>query len=671
VDVLTQTSPDATRQVAYRKQAGEEPLPGYVLTEPLGKGGFGEVWKCVAPGGLMKAIKFITNTAEGTASNSLDVEFEAFQKIKALRHPVLLTLEQVIHQGDELLMVMELADFQMQDLFRAYNQQGHPGIPRNELLGYMIDVAEVLDWFSQKHGLQHLDVKPANLFLISGRVKVGDYGLVRPYDLSQKAVSLDRGLTPRYVAPEVLHGRVDPRSDQYCLALVYMEMLTGVFPYNARSAQQMMLQHASVSPNVAPLPMTDQYIVSKALSKAAIDRYPSCMHFISELISAATHQETLEQTQDTWAPKAPAQRRTQEFDLPPVSPRGDGLDPSSLTGRMTQPPMGAGRAPQLTTQTRPQIKPNVPTLNSRTGAPQRSTPSGRGTQYHSQGIYGQEPVETAEVISLTPASAPARLQRVWSVLPTHVLHDPTNSNEFISTDPNNLISAVVSHASPDGQIPQIAGKPLRQLDGTWVSRFPIRPITGVAKIKLELLKETWKAEIDVQNADEFLIRRYIQGGFWDRMNGKKSGLIVHVKLPPAGVSMGQATLTGSIFGPADAALTRGADELIPEMLQEVLKILNNADDRRKAVRLDVNWSATLFPVSSDGIVGRPLAGQMRDISLGGMCAVVNGTIDSAYVYTVFQDVPHASNWAILTRLNRATPDGANIRIAGKFRTDLV
>jgi serine/threonine protein kinase len=181
-DVPTQSPPDTGH--TYRKRAGMVPLPGYTLIEPLGKGGFGEVWKCEAPGGLLKAVKFVANDADAPGSNSLEVEYEAFQHIKTIRHPFLLNLERVELLGSELVMVMELADHQLQDHFRNYTGQGYPGIPRDDLIGYLSDAAEMLDHIGSRHGLQHLDIKPANLFLVCERVKVGDFGLVRRHELS-------------------------------------------------------------------------------------------------------------------------------------------------------------------------------------------------------------------------------------------------------------------------------------------------------------------------------------------------------------------------------------------------------------------------------------------------------------------------------------------------------
>src|SRR5947199_8160165 len=83
-------------------QANTEPLPGYRLLEPLGKGGFGAVWKCEAPGGLIKAIKFVEGDRDGVAGQvaPADVEWQAVQHVKAIRHPFLISLDRVaLHDG--------------------------------------------------------------------------------------------------------------------------------------------------------------------------------------------------------------------------------------------------------------------------------------------------------------------------------------------------------------------------------------------------------------------------------------------------------------------------------------------------------------------------------------------------------------------------------------------
>ena len=68
----------------WLREPDAEPIPGYKLISPLGSGGFGEVWKCVAPGGLMKAVKFVGG--ESNAGGSLaSQEFEAIERIKSIR----------------------------------------------------------------------------------------------------------------------------------------------------------------------------------------------------------------------------------------------------------------------------------------------------------------------------------------------------------------------------------------------------------------------------------------------------------------------------------------------------------------------------------------------------------------------------------------------------------
>ncbi len=651
----TAPSPPATDR-PFRKRPGLEPLPGYRLIEPLGRGGFGEVWKCEAPGGLHKAVKFVAdvndpNDPAGEAS--LRQEFDAFERIKRIRHPFLLTLERVELVPGDLVMVMELADEQLGDRYAAYAARGHAGIPRDELLGYLADAAEVLDHIGSKHGLQHLDIKPANLFLVCGRVKVGDFGLVRRHEVSASP-GADRGLTPRYVAPEILLGRVDPRSDQYCLALVYQELLTGQFPYPAKSAQQMMLQHATAAPDLSALPAHDRPAVARALAKAPTDRFASCLDFVRALMAAPAG------TTETWASADPGRktslalqharltRSTADLDLPPAPVASPGLDPMQVTGPTTRPVQGRLVTPGLTTP------------GQRAGhAIARNTPA--------------PPEPDAEVFKVTSPSAataapsPVRLPRIWPVVPVHRLTTPSDA-PVTAPDAGFLIEAVVASLCADGRPPAPSGGPVRNRDGTWGLRFPCRPVPGTVALKLGIIREAWGAEVEAVGPDTFAVRReYKGGGFWSK---KKTGLEVIVKLPKPGTLVGDATLTGQLFGPADAALIKAAEQLMPVMLDEVRAALENADDRRKTARVPTTMPVTLYPVHGDGTVDHPIPARMRDISAGGLCSESQLPADTAYVYAIFPDVAEAANWAVLTRLTRGTAETTCHVFAGRFRPDL-
>src|SRR3954469_7194128 len=120
------------------REPNVEPIPGYRLIEPLGNGGFGEVWKCEVPGGLFKAIKFVDGGGHGKAEvgSPASRELEALEKVKAIRHPFLLSIERVEVLHGVLLIVMELADMNLQGLLLERQAMGMPGIPRDELLSF-------------------------------------------------------------------------------------------------------------------------------------------------------------------------------------------------------------------------------------------------------------------------------------------------------------------------------------------------------------------------------------------------------------------------------------------------------------------------------------------------------------------------------------------------------
>src|SRR5205807_10405462 len=122
------------------------------------------------------------------------------------RHPFLLSLERVEVLDGELVIVMELADKGLHDVWCEHQKAGLPGIPRDRLLGYLREAAEALDVMNLQHGLQHLDIKPQNLFLVSHHVKVADFGLVNRRGGTGPAgppCTKLSSLTPRYTSPEV------------------------------------------------------------------------------------------------------------------------------------------------------------------------------------------------------------------------------------------------------------------------------------------------------------------------------------------------------------------------------------------------------------------------------------------------------------------------------------
>ena len=93
------------------------------------------------------------------------------------------------------------------------------------------------------------------------------------------------GITPLYVSPETLQGKMHPNSDQYSLAIVYQELLTGTLPYSGKNPRQLAMQHMMAEPTLSAMPVRDVPILTRALSKDPSKRYSSCLTFIQALVS--------------------------------------------------------------------------------------------------------------------------------------------------------------------------------------------------------------------------------------------------------------------------------------------------------------------------------------------------------------------------------------------------
>ena len=268
----------------WLREPDGEPLPGYRLIEPIGTGGFGEVWKCVAPGGIHKAIKFVygnLNALDGDDARAVQ-EMKALERVKQVRHPFVVSIEQIQDVGGELVIVMELADRNLHECCVEYQQAGRPGVPRDILLGFLDDAAVGLDHLIEKHNLQHLDVKPRNLFMVADRVKVADFGLVKQLERSSSS-GLMGGVTPIYAAPETFQNKISKHSDQYSLGVVYVELLTGKRPFPGKNIRQLALQHMTEPPDLSMLPEADRAVVARALAKDPDERWPSCTAFVRAL----------------------------------------------------------------------------------------------------------------------------------------------------------------------------------------------------------------------------------------------------------------------------------------------------------------------------------------------------------------------------------------------------
>lgn len=258
--------------------------------------------------------------------------------------------------------VVQILDFDTTDDGRPYLvMELLKGTPLDQVLdvhgklgvGPALRIAiQVASALSAAHhlGVVHRDLKPANIFLVDTGdqlfVKVLDFGISKKTEAETRVGArkltgeFDILGTPEYMAPEQALGKtakVDARGDQYALAIILYEMLTGSVPFVADEVMQL-LQRVINDVPAAPsmrrdeLPPAIDGVILRALSKRPEDRFPSVLDFANALESAANEVHFDSGRPPLWypssAPRSPAQ------DLQPSS--GSPLSPKR--GAATFPP---------------------------------------------------------------------------------------------------------------------------------------------------------------------------------------------------------------------------------------------------------------------------------------------------------------------------------------------
>jgi serine/threonine protein kinase len=257
---------------------------GYQLLERIGRGAYGDVYRALAPGGVVVAVKRIFRSVDDESSQR---ELKAMEKIRELRHPFLLQTHSFRAFEDRLLIAMELADGSLEDRLKECRAAGLPGIPKEELLPYFSEAAEAIDFLHQQR-LSHRDIKPQNLLHLKGHAKVADFGIART---QQNALdhTLHSAGTPAYMPPEMWRGNISVHSDQYSFALTWYEMRTGRRAFSATSQLDLLQQHATGKPDVSAVPLAEQRVLQRALAKEPDQRYLSCVAFVEALKEATAH----------------------------------------------------------------------------------------------------------------------------------------------------------------------------------------------------------------------------------------------------------------------------------------------------------------------------------------------------------------------------------------------
>ncbi|WP_069472283.1 serine/threonine-protein kinase [Candidatus Marithrix sp. Canyon 246] len=267
----------------------------YRLTEKLGEGGMGVVWKAVdliQEAGDSRnpyvAIKFLSRDFKDHP-DALKALVREFSRYKKLTHTNILKAYGLDRIGDRFFMVMEFLEGIPLNKFIRNNPNG---ISLSEAEYIINDMAKALE-HAHQNGVAHLDFKPANVLYDDelNIAKVIDFGIARRIEEIDEddTTRFDPGslgaLTDSYASSEMFLGlKPDPRDDIYGFACVTYELLSGKHPYQRKKANQAENEKLSPQP-IKSLNSQQNKALLHALAFNRNDRTPTAAQFLDEFFS--------------------------------------------------------------------------------------------------------------------------------------------------------------------------------------------------------------------------------------------------------------------------------------------------------------------------------------------------------------------------------------------------
>jgi serine/threonine protein kinase len=314
-------SPETTA----RPTRGQRLRPGQVLqgtyevVRLAGQGGMGEVYETRhlrIPGRFAVKLLHQHGPLDGESLASFRREAEI---TSSLRHPNIVQVLDFNQLPDgSPYIVMEFLDGM--DLAQRLKSQGV--LPPFEVVRHISQMAAALA-AAHEHGVVHRDLKPQNVFLVPMAGQTGEHVKILDFGISSVRGALPGpdapSGTPRYMSPEQAlgdAGAVDGRTDQFALAAIAYEMLTGHEAFRGDSVGSVLFNLVHGAPVPLPEPVRamvgelGEATLQRAMARRPEDRFPGVLEFASALEEAVLWggQQT-PQPVPVAAPPPPAPRR--------------------------------------------------------------------------------------------------------------------------------------------------------------------------------------------------------------------------------------------------------------------------------------------------------------------------------------------------------------------------